>query len=144
MSSWRAQQRNHLSTTFFPPILWLQQVYLTPIIVGAPGHKGGNVNYARVKKDVLALLKQDPTSCCSTMVDLYGLGPGFPGMPPAANLSNIDKVTSIEVAVKADIVAEIPERRPDIRFFPYIQLHESKHCYLAIPRTLQLELEDHR
>lgn len=115
------------------PVLWAHQVYLTPIIVGAPGHKGGNVNYARVKKDVLALLKQDPTSCCSTMVDLYGLGSGFPGMPPAANLANIDKVTSIEVAVKADIVATIPDRHPDIRFVPYIQLHEYEALLFSNP-----------
>jgi hypothetical protein len=30
--------------------LWPHQVYLTPIIVGVPGHKGGRTNYARVQR----------------------------------------------------------------------------------------------
>jgi len=47
------------------PTLWLREIYLTPIILGVPGHKGGNVNYARVKKDVLLHLRQDPTAYCS-------------------------------------------------------------------------------
>jgi hypothetical protein len=115
------------------PVLWSNQVYLTPIIIGAPGHKGGNVTYARVKKDVLALLKQDSTSFCSMMVDFYGLGPGFPGTPAAVSAPNIAKVTSIEQAVKADIVATIPDRYPNARFLPYLQLHEFEALLFSNP-----------
>ena len=32
------------------PVLWSNHVYLIPIILGAPGHRGGNVNYAPCKK----------------------------------------------------------------------------------------------
>lgn len=106
------------------PALWPFDVYLMSRIVGVPGHKGGNVKYVRVKKDVLVQLKQDRTAYCSTMFDLYGLGEGFPGTPPLPNLQNVDKVVRIEQAVKADIVAEIPDLRPDVRFVPYLQLHE--------------------
>ena len=35
------------------PALWSQQTYLTPILLGVPGHKGGRPNYARLKKDLL-------------------------------------------------------------------------------------------
>jgi hypothetical protein len=56
------------------PILWPRHIYLTPIIVGAPGHKGGNTNYARVKKDIVTQLKQDRDAYCSMMLDFYGLG----------------------------------------------------------------------
>ena len=42
------------------PALWSRQVYFTPLIIGSPGHQGGNVKYVRVKKEVLAQLKQDP------------------------------------------------------------------------------------
>ena len=63
-------------------ILWPHKVYLTPIILGVPGQKGGRTNYARVRKDLLRQLKQDATAYCSTMIDFYGLGPGFPGVPP--------------------------------------------------------------
>jgi hypothetical protein len=114
-------------------VLWPRQVYVTPIILGPPGHKGGNTSYARVKKDVIVLLKQDPTAYCTTMLDLYGLGPGFPGTPLPPNLPNIEKVTRIEHAVKADIVAQIPDRRPDLRFFPYLQLHEYEGLLFSDP-----------
>ena len=73
------------------PALWHREIYLTPIILGVPGHKGGNVNYARVKKDVLLHLRQDPTAYCSTMLDLYGLGDGFPGVPPPPHLTGVQK-----------------------------------------------------
>lgn len=106
------------------PALWPRQVYLIPILLGAPGHRGGNTSYARVKKDVLLQLKQDRTACCSTMLDFYRRGRGFPGTPAAPTLPNLEKVTRIEEAVRADIVRQVPDLRPDIRFLPYIQLHE--------------------
>lgn len=115
------------------PSLWQLRVYLFPILVGAPGHEGGNPQYARVKKDVLKQLKQDQTAYCSTMFDLYGLGDDFPGLPLPANLQNLEKVTRIEQAVKADIVAELPDLRPDVRFLPYLQLHEFEGLLFSDP-----------
>jgi len=116
------------------PVLWPCEVYLTPIILGSPGHKGGNPNYARVKKDVVVQLKQDRTAYCSTMLDFRGLGKGFPGMPLPANLPSLDKVIHIEQAVKADIVAEVPDNlRPDLRFLPYLQLHEYEGLLFSDP-----------
>lgn len=105
-------------------MLWPRQIYLTPVLLGIPGQKGGRTNYARVKKDILLHLKQDQTAYCSTMLDFYGLGEGFPGMPVPPNLSNIAKVTQLEQAIKAEICELVPDMRPDIRFLPYIQLHE--------------------
>ncbi len=115
------------------PVLWSHQVYLIPIILGAPGHKGGNVKYARVKTDVVKLLKQHSAAYCTTMLDLYGLGKDFPGMPPPTNLSNLNKVTHIEQAMKGDIVAEIPDRQPHVRFLPYLQLHEYEGLLFSDP-----------
>lgn len=103
---------------------WPRQIYLFAILLGRPGHKGGRTNYARVKCDVLVLLRQDRTAYCSTMLDFYGLGQGFPGMPLTPPLSNVEKVLRIEEAMREDICHEIPDLRPDIRFVPYIQLHE--------------------
>ncbi len=113
--------------------LWPRQVYLYPVIVGRPGHRGGNPTYTRVKKDVLRQLKQDPSAYCSTMLDFYGLGDDFPGPPFTVNLQNLDKVLRIEQAVKADIIAEVPDLRPDVRFLPYIQLHEYEGLLFSDP-----------
>ncbi len=115
------------------PALGRRQVYLTPIILGSPGHKGGNVNYARVKGDILRILKQDRSAYCSTMLDLYGLGPGFPGLPLPPNLQNVDKVVRIERAMKEDIAAEAPALRPDARLHPYLQLHEYEGLLFSDP-----------
>jgi len=107
-------------------------VYLNPIVLGVPGHKGGNPSYARVQKDVLRQLTEDRSACCSTMLDFYGLGKGFPGMPLPVNLSNLDKVVRIEQAMMEDIVAKIPGLRPD-RFLPYLQLHEYEGLLFSDP-----------
>ena len=116
-------------------VLWPRRVYLTPIILGPPGHKGGNPNYARVRKDIVTLLKQDRTAYCSTMIDFYGLGRGFPSTPLPQSLSNIDKVRHIERAVMADIVAEFPELRADARLVPYLQLHEYEGLLFSDPQA---------
>ena len=115
------------------PALWIHHVYLNPIVLGGPGHKGGNVNYARVQKDVLRQLKQDPSAYCSTMLDFYGLGKDFPGAPVPTNLSNLEKVTYIEQAVKQDIIAQAPDLRADVRFLPYLQLHEYEGLLFSNP-----------
>jgi len=115
------------------PLLWPRQKYLTPILLGVPGHKGGNTNYARVRQDILTQLKQDGAAYCTTMLDLYGLGKGFPGMPTPPELSNMDKVSHTERALQEAIVEEAPDLRADVRFLPYLQLHEYEGLLFSDP-----------
>lgn len=115
------------------PVLWPRQVYASPVIIGPPGHKGGKPNYSRVRKDILKQLKQDRSAYCSTILDFYGLGTDFPGTPESANLQPSEKVRRIEEAVKADIVAEVPNFRADVRFLPYVQLHEYEGLLFSDP-----------
>ena len=117
------------------PLLWASEIYLSATILGVPGHKGGRTNYARVKKDVLRRLKEDRTAYCTTMFDYYGLGRGFPGMPLPPYLSNVDKVIHLERAMKRDIIAEAPDLRPDVRFLPYLQLHEYEGLLFSNPEA---------
>lgn len=112
------------------PALAPCRVYLHPILLGG---KGGSTNYARVQKDVLQQLKQDPSYYCSTMLDLYGLGKDFPGTPLPPNLSNLNKATHIEQALKQDIIAQAPGLRADVRFIPYLQLHEFEGLLFSDP-----------
>jgi hypothetical protein len=121
--------------TVLAPVLLIRNVYLTAIRLGPPGHKGGRTSYARVKRDVCVQLKQDPRAYCSTMIDLYGLGPGFPGTPPPDHLANMAKVQHIESAFKRDICEEITGFRPDVRFIPYLQLHEYEGLLFSDPRA---------
>jgi len=120
-------------------VLWSRNVHPTPVLLGTPGHKGGQTSYTRVKRDVVALLKQDRNAYCSTMVDLYGLGAGFPGDPPPVHLSNIDKVRHVEGAIKEDICGNLPDDlRPDLRFIPYLQLHEYEAILFSDPKAFAM------
>jgi hypothetical protein len=69
------------------------------------------------------------------MLDFYGLGKGFPGTPLPPNLSNVEKVIHLERAMKEDIIAELPDLRPDVRFLPYLQLHEYKGLLFSDPEA---------
>ena len=115
------------------PVFWPGQIYLTPTLLGRPGNKGGRTNYDRVKRDVLVQLKQNQHAYCSTMLDFYGLGQGFPGTPLPPNIPNMDKVQRIEAALKVDICREVPQLRPEIRFIPYLQLHEYEGLLFSDP-----------
>ena len=121
-------------TNLLAEVFWSHQIYLTPIMLR------GHTSYARVKKDVITQLKQDPAAFCSTMLDFYGLGPGFPGMPLPHHLPNIEKVVRIEEAFKEDICNIIPEFRPDIRFLPYLQLHEYEGLLFSDPTAFAAAL----
>jgi hypothetical protein len=114
-------------------VLSYRQVYVTPVILGVPGHKGGRTNYARVEKDVLRQLKQDRRSYCTTMLDYYGLGRGFPGTPVPEHLRSVQKAEHIERAVKEDICRQIPDFRPDVRLIPYLCLHEFEGLLFSDP-----------
>jgi hypothetical protein len=70
------------------------------------------------------------------MIDFYGLGRGFPGTPPPAHLTNIQKVEHIERAVKDDICGRIPDFRPDVRLIPYLSLHEYEGLLFSDPDAL--------
>lgn len=115
------------------PVFLPHSVYLDPLILGVPGHKGGRVNYARVRNHVVHLLKQDLSACCSTMLDLYGLGKGFPGTPLPPNLTGVQKAEQIEQAMMQDIIDAVPDLRPDVRFIPYLQLHEFEGLLFSNP-----------
>lgn len=115
------------------PTLWSREIYLLPTLLGVPGHKGGRANYARLKKDLLIQLKQDRSVYCSTMLDFYGLGKDFPGMPVPGNLQNSEKALCIESAIKTEIIREFPDLRPDLRLLPYLQLHEYEGLLFSDP-----------
>ena len=115
--------------------LWGSLINVIPIILGVPGHKGGHTNYARLEKDILRQLKQDRGSYCTTMIDYYGIGRGFPGTPVPANLVGLQKAEHIERAVKEDICGKIPDLRPDVRLIPYLSLHEYEGLLFSAPEA---------
>jgi len=89
-------------------------------------HRGGVLRYQPVRDDIRAWIKQDqdPTARFSTMIDLNGLPPDFPGFDRARQATDpYQRVAMIEQAFADDINCP--------RFIPYIQLHEYETLLLA-------------
>lgn len=106
--------------------LWLSGISATAIIIGKPGHKGGRTSYDRLKRDLTIQLKQDRRSYCTTMLDLYGLGPGYPGTPLPDRLTGLQNAQRIESAIKDDI--------SNHRFIPYLSVHEFEALLFSNPQ----------
>ena len=111
-------------------------VGIHPVIIGVSGHRGGRVNYQRVKKDVIKTLKQDRSVYCSSLFDLYGLEDGFPVAKEALRTSGAEKVVQLEQAMRIDMMREEPELRADTRFIPYIQIYEFEGLLFSDPAAL--------
>jgi hypothetical protein len=119
------------------PVLGLQCVFLYPRLLGRPGHKGGRVNYPRVKTDVITLLKQRTGAYCTTLLDLYGMGKGFPDPPESPDVKTLSRVARLEQGMKSDIQANLdPKFRADARFIPYIQQYEFEGLLFSDPTGL--------
>ena len=102
----------------------LSGIYLTPSLIGKPGHKGGNVKYDRLFKDIRLHLLNDKTAFCTTFFDYYGLSPDFPGKAEADKQHNIaDKARIIQDALVEKLTERIDENAMH-RFIPYVQMYE--------------------
>jgi len=65
------------------PELGARGVYLSPRLIGKPGHKGGIRPYDSAKKDILACLKRERSAFCTTMFDYCGMPESWPGVREA-------------------------------------------------------------
>lgn len=93
--------------------------------------RGGVLNYENSKKDIQRWLREDKNSDArfTTMFDLYALPNNFPGFEEAKKYSDpYKKIQYLEQAFGTDI--------SDLRFLPYIQLHEFEALVLSDPSKL--------
>jgi hypothetical protein len=80
-------------------------------------YRGGLLEYAKLRKDVVNWLNQDRNAFVTTMVDLYALPDEFPGRSEGAKIKDpYARAGHLEAAFGEDIDSE--------RFIPHIQLHE--------------------
>lgn len=95
-------------------------LYLIPIIPSSSkGHKGGALNYDRVKPFITKLLKNDTTAFVSTFFDYYALPQDFPKYKEQAG-DIYEKIKILEQGFFENINDEFNSER----FFPHIQPHE--------------------
>lgn len=103
-------------------------------ITTSKGSKGGFVRYEHLKNDVVRLLKQEGDIVVTTFVDFYKIPTTLPGYQQIATINYPgDKVAHLETMLAADI--------NDLRFIPYIQLHEFEALLFSSDKGFQ-ELYD--
>ncbi|HSS76566.1 MAG TPA: DUF4276 family protein [Thermoanaerobaculia bacterium] len=110
-------------------------IYLQPPVLIAHAkkkgrvHRGGGRKYAPMKNDILRFLAQEKGRDVffTTMIDLYAIHPEFPGLADADKLRHMPgkRVEVLEQAFAKDI--------GDVRFVPYIQLHEYEAYLFSDP-----------
>ncbi len=127
---------NQVMYEFFQP----RNIQLIPSCVGKPGHKGGNVKYERVLKDVQARLLTERTAYCTTFFDFYGLPESFPGKKEAAEISDLaGKHDAVADGLMAKLIKPIGAD-PLRRFIPYVQMHEFEGLLFSEPQSIANEL----
>lgn len=109
---------------FLSPIMSLKGVHLHPQYTGKPGSHRRSLRYARIRQDILAVLKQNTDNYCTTMFDYYGLSADWPGRTEAASHSQSEKSRLIEDGVSRDIATELGDSLNLSRLIPYVQMHE--------------------
>lgn len=113
------------------PQIAYKGIYLYPILIGKPGHKGGDIRFDRAKIDICNFLKQRNDTYISTMFDYYGIDSKWPGkvevlqqIQEGATLTAIDKAKILETATHNEIVSTFSGNNSENRFIPYIEMHE--------------------
>lgn len=106
------------------PGLSVLGLYLEPQMVEtSPGHRGGALNYDRVKLHLRNTLRQKSAPVVTTLLDFYKLDKRFPGFEQSKAIPDLgQKLDLLRRELHSDIVAAAgcqPER-----FIPYIQPYE--------------------
>lgn len=94
--------------------------------------RGGYSTYGKLRFDVDQWLREQPDGWHTTLLDLYGLKPDFPGFAEAARLQKPQRVAHLTQAFAADL------QHP--RFQPYIQQYEFEALLFADPAGLETYL----
>jgi hypothetical protein len=123
------------------PEMAVRNVFLHPVLIGKPGHKGGNITFERAKRDVAGFLKQRSDTHVSTMFDYFRLDPRWPGNVGVRRSSTaIEKAQKIEAATLANILELFPGHDVGGRFIPYIEMHEFEALLFSDASILANEL----
>jgi hypothetical protein len=101
---------------------------------------GGVTNYEAIREDIVNQFATGDIAVndvLTTLIDLYGLPPQFPGYEETITqgLTGSSKAAHIERAWKADVC--------NANFFPYIQVHEFEALILTRPSALSEFYPEH-
>lgn len=114
-----------------PWIVTDKRIYLYPVLIGKPGHKGGDVRFDRARDDIGKLLKQRNDTYISTMFDYFRIDSNWPGKEEirrqqqrGGTLTANQKAGILETATYDEITKIFSGYNAENRFVPYIEMHE--------------------
>ncbi|MCL4178247.1 MAG: DUF4276 family protein [Verrucomicrobia bacterium] len=125
----------------FAPHLGARGVSLHGKIIGKPGHKGGIRNFDAVRKEILALLKQERASHVSTFFDYYGLPDSWPGVQQAKGEKAQEIAGIVEAAMRSEVAVKMDSSDDPNRFVPYIQMHELEALLFSDTKVMSSAFE---
>ncbi len=104
------------------PYFYEKGVFVKPFLF----QEGGGVRkYPISQKEILNTIKSDRSCFCTTLVDFYGLPRDWPGREDAdSHRAYLDKATTVEKALFANICEQLGSSFDRSRFIPYVQMHE--------------------
>jgi hypothetical protein len=120
----------------FAPYLGAHGLSLHAKVIGKPGHKGGVRNFGAVRKEILALLRQERNSHVSTFFDYYGLPDNWPGVQRAKGKEAREIATIVEMAMSNDVESKMDPSEDPGRFVPYVQMHEVEALLFSDPKVM--------
>lgn len=112
-----------LNEILYRPLLDRSILVKPRLIATSSGHAGGALTCQRVVRSLRSLLRSRKDTYVTTLFDLYGLPPDFPGRDESASRHDpLNRATAIEAELHK-VVVQAADCRED-RFFPHIQPHE--------------------
>ncbi len=120
----------------FAPYLGARGLSLHAKVIGKPGHKGGVRNFEAVRKEILALLRQERSSHVSTFFDYYGLPENWPGVRQAKGKKAREVAAIVEMAMRSEVEARMDSSDDPSRFVPYVQVHEVEALLFSDPKVM--------
>lgn len=125
------------------PELAQKNLYLYPVLIGKPGHKGGNIDFERAKTDIGNFLKQQNSTYITTMFDYYGIDKKWPGkekiqqiIESGSHLTANRKAQILESETYKEIISTFPGNNTKNRFIPYFEMHEFEALLFSNPAIL--------
>ncbi len=122
------------------PALAARDVFLSPRLITTSRHgRGGALSRDRVLRFLRNTLRERADTYVTTMFDLYGLPPDFPGVGAASSLPDpLARAQCVEQEFGREVVA-LAGCRAD-RFLPHVQPYEFEGLLFAdVDRLIELD-----
>ena len=103
-------------------------------------HKGGDIRFARMKREIAIFLKQRPDLYVSTFVDYYGIRewPGKDRVP--SNATTVQIADILNSSAISEMMQEEPMLNCEKRYIPFLAVHEFEALLFSAPDILAREI----